>query len=351
MFLLSVSSNAGEKCRGRNINSAVSDAILAQIQAWSLTDWKIVWGPAVYVVEPVTDPTSEPGATNVMFVACDQARSSYFISVAGTNSETGSLVGFEEDFRVHEMVPWQYGPDAGKISLGSHLGLTVLQGLKAASDLLDEETTLDVYLSHVAQTANGKVSIITGGHSLGGTLSPLVALWLRDTQDNWDKDHIVAQDGFSCRRSAGVTPGDPAFAAYYKKRLPDTISLINPLDFVTKLWDALDDIPGLYEPEINACGEIASLVSVFKKLVAGKGYTPIGEPDILNQAIVDTAYICACDEDCANFTKQMGYQHVRAYFTLLGLPTPLNVGVDQFSNLCVSTRTQGNSVNARPRRS
>jgi hypothetical protein len=56
------------------------------------------------------------------------------------------------------------------------------------------------------------------------------------------------------------------------------------------------------------------------------------------------------DSDCMNFTMQMGYQHLQAYFELLGLTfVPENgpiIPIDQFQGLCEDAQSgSANSAN------
>ncbi|MGH9905070.1 MAG: lipase family protein [Pyrinomonadaceae bacterium] len=59
---------------------------------------------------------------------------------------------------------------------------------------------------------NAPTPISVTGHSLGGALSPAVALWLSDTKAQWDPS---GRSSLACLPSAGPTSGDQAFATYY----------------------------------------------------------------------------------------------------------------------------------------
>jgi hypothetical protein len=344
MYLLAVASNAGAGCtvpdkvnRPDEINLCVAREVNSWLEEFSLIPrWQIVWGPAVYVanVEGHTLTDAHP--------AYDAEHSSYFISVAGTNG--AALYDLEEDFRVRVLRHWPYaapGSRPGKISEGSHLGLNILQEMTPGVGQHQGET-LPQYLRHALRDAKGPVNVITGGHSLGGALSPLVALWLRDTQEQWDPRRVVPEDGFYCRRSAGPTPGDKEFAAYYDGRLPKTTSLVNNLDVVTKFWDKLEEIEGLYESAgVQAPPQVKGLVRAFEHQIEGHTYTQLGygkRQYIAPLASINTSLIAEHGTACKNFMRQMGYQHVLAYFDMLGLAVPekmrRTIGVDQFLALC-----------------
>lgn len=350
MYLLAVASNAGAGCtvsdednRPDKVTRCVAHEVNSWLEEFSLIPrWQVVWGPAVYVANIGGHTLTDACPANVMFAAYEAEHSSYFISVAGTNG--AAPYDLEEDFRVRVMQPWPYaapGSRPGKISEGSHLGLNILQEMTPGVGQHQGET-LQQYLSRALRDAKRPVNVITGGHSLGGALSPLVALWLRDTQEQWDPRRVVPEDGFYCRRSAGPTPGDKEFAAYYDGRLPGTTSLVNNLDVVTKFWDKLGEIESLYEPAgVQAPPQVKALVRAFERQIEGHTYTQPGygkRQYIAPATAINTSLITEQGADCKNFMRQMGYQHVLAYFDALGLPVPgkmrRTIGVDQFLALC-----------------
>lgn len=355
MFLLSIASNAGANCsRPLNQIGELAGDVTGKIQdcldKWfPAKDWALKW-TGVAVRQTERDNPEALYATNVMFLAYNSAKLSYFVSVAATNAN--SLFDIGEDFAVHEMLPWPYAPPRlnpiPKISAGFDQGLRLLQGMKSDGDSLAD---------YLGKHLNNDVKIMTGGHSQGGGLSPLVALWLRDTQDTWDPAHTVAAGRFSCFRTAGPTAGDAAFASYYNSRVPNTASLVNPLDVATKFFNAadMDAIPELYKPQINPGPEIRAAVTALKVLAKGNGYTQVG----LNQIIrldgsVDTSHIDPSKSDCENFTSQMGYQHSTAYFILVGLTPPQDILENQFTAICAQAHSQASSVaegGINPRRS
>lgn len=342
MFLLSVASCAGAECAGRNINQCVSDAIKAALatEGWNLGDWEVVWGPGVSVMPHPSADDSKGNPSDVMFVASN--RSAYFVSVAATNYL--SLFDVGEDFKAQTMRHWPYAPDgptsAGKISRGFHESLKVLQTMKpkVGLGLPGEGLTLRDFLSDEVKRRPGNVHVITGGHSQGGATSPLVALWLLETQKEWD---VRGKASISCYRSAGPTPGDADFALHYNGSLPRTVSLVNPLDFVPKIFVEREmiTIPRIYEPFIRPTHEIITLVGEMATLAACGHYTQIAQgPDqlvMLDHARVNRHIYEGSDPTpCQKFARQMGYQHAQAYFELLGLPSDIPVG--QFDGLCGS---------------
>lgn len=346
MFLLSVASCAGQECKGRNIDLDVYCAITQALsnKDWALEGWEIVWGPGVRVMESAIaalqnrnseDKQRQVFPADVMFVA--RKGSAYFVSVAATNYL--SVFDIEEDFKIWTLRPWPYSSSrqqSGKISHGFHESLKILQTLRPARGLPGEGLTLGEFLAQEVKPAGGDLRIITGGHSQGGATSPLVALWLLDTQADWDPRRKAS---FSCYRSAGPTPGDAEFAAYYDARVPETVSLVNRHDFVTRMFveSEMATIPRMYEPLIDPTPEIRSLVGSMMVLAARGNYKQIAQdPDTqlvdLSADVNMGIYEGGTPTPCEMFTKQMGYQHAQAYFDLLSVEA--DVPVDQFVDMC-----------------
>jgi hypothetical protein len=374
MFLLGFAANFGTQCSGAersDINQCVLDSINGELQTSRLQnadgsfadvnlaqDWIIVWLGVAVVPRGRLDADYGPYPTNVMFVARkdEPPNSTYFIGIAGTNHK--SFYDALEDFRVHEMVPWAHakGPTESTrlISLGFHKGLELLTKLKSVEGVPGAGMSLEDYLRGVMrETGKGQISIITGGHSQGGSLSPLVALWLRDTHLRWDPLGKLGENIFSWP-FAGPSPGNEAFAVYYDRRMPNTTSVINSSDVATKLFneDDLQQIPTIYEPLIHAGQRITNLKDFLLADVQGKGYTripyrPSDPPDpptvISLTAAVNATLYNPDDKDCLNFTMQMGYQHLQAYFELLGLSfvpeSGTKIPIDQFQGLCAWARS------------
>jgi len=341
MFELSVASCAAANCSGPNINLDAYCAISQSLKnkAWNVEDWEIVWGPGVSVKQ--SDFANQPQVypSDLMFVARNS--SSYFVSVAATNYL--SVFDIEEDFRVQRLVPWPYAlekpttsPQARqvpKISRGFHESLKILQTMKPGRGLPGEGLTLCEFFRDEVAKEIANIDIITGGHSQGGATAPLVALWLLDTQPTWDP---TPKATFSCYRSAGPTPGNDDFAAYYDSSLPATVSLVNPLDFVPKMFveKELIKVPRIYEPQIGPSSEIRQLIGSMVVLAARGRYTQIagGRDQLVEMTDARVNQNISGATECERFTKQMGYQHAQAYFDLLGISA--DISVDQFAGLC-----------------
>ncbi|GEM_PF-1587476 len=204
--------------------------------------WKLVWGPAIYVS---FDRITPYVADNVIYIAREMDASgnpgpNYFIGIAGTNpiSWYGWL---NEDFAVKATYPWSGRPDNGYIAKGTETGLQNLLNLKAG---MENPKTLMDFLND--EIDHQKVTISFGGHSLGGTLAPVLALYLIEKKKDWKGENV----SFRVRAYAGATPGDKTFANHFRKAIVnnkvDFGAYNNVLDIVPKAWNRLDATPGLF---------------------------------------------------------------------------------------------------------
>jgi hypothetical protein len=320
LFTLSILSNLGHAFTGSvaDIESALTKEIKAQLASLQpkIGPWQLVWGPAVYEL-PLSDRPD-----NVMFVARNGGVPNLpqlVVSIAGTNPYS-FLDWIVEDFLVTPQVPWFSGKPFSfdrKISLGTFTGLSVLQTLKPGPAQPGAGATVRDFL---AAQVSSPIAINLAGHSLGGALSPTLALWLHDAQADWDP---AGHASLSALPSAGPTAGNQDFATYSDAQIGAQVTrLHNPLDIVPHAWAAADlqAIPTLYVPQIQPDGVVNDFVDLASAISAAGDYAQIdpGAPPLAGAA-VDSALIKAGDPAFVNFFAQAGYQHVDAYFNLLGV--------------------------------
>lgn len=318
VFLLSYLSNLVSYLTGPGLDYTLYSSVVAGLVK-TATPWEVVWGPAVLQYP------SDGYALNAMYVASPIGQPTRFvIAVAGTNIPS-ALDWFLEDFNVSIQVPWTAPPAAGSpaISMATASGLSILVTTKPSAGLPGAGLTLQQFLSR-ATLSSAALQVETTGHSLGGALSPALALWLADhqgTPTGWDPKKVAT---VSAMPTAGATPGNLDFASYYDSRLgTSTQRFHNSLDVVPHCWNltTMGQLPTLYAPAIPESRGIDTLVSQATAAASKGDYAPImptAPPIIgtLNSSLVNPVATAE-----ANYLAQMGYQHTTAYYIVFGLPS------------------------------
>ncbi|HEX6037445.1 lipase family protein [Longimicrobium sp.] len=301
---------------GPNLEPLLYQKIQAALQAdaGEIGNWSVAWGPVAVQLN------TSAYAVNAMYVAeSKDTPGSYVVGIAGTNPSS-VFDWVVEDGLVSVQLPWIYGlfsaPDA-RIALGTGIGLAILQNAAPGSGIPGTGTTLLEFMQGIPKEGT---SVVVSGHSLGGALSPTVALWLHDVRLLWDPFSQVA---LSTLPTAGPTAGNAAFAAYSNEKLPTT-RFANAIDVVPHAWQASDlaAIPTLYAPDIQPDDLINDLVHVAETISAAGGYTQLVDDAGWFPASVDTSIITPGAPVIENFFYQLAYQHTTAYHTFFGVVSP-----------------------------
>ena len=312
-------------------------------------DWDVVWGPVIYQDKHENDDIYRPA--NTMYVAKNR-ENEYVIAIAGTNRDS-KYDWFVEDLSVENKVKWPHANSFPnkldpQISEGTNIGLNHL-----TKDMRSSGKTIVQYLQDLTTNLDsGEIKITVTGHSLGGVLSATLALYLLDTQSDWDpqtKATIYAQP------SAGPTPGDKDFSDYFQLKLGDKTERIwNTIDTYVHAWNQsdLDKVPNLYLPHIRPGLLVRWYVSRAKKLSGDNNYTQIcpdtrGLPgefhvdntsdenadkfakevlNLLKQDRESEKYLSKLGENILvnlktfrKFMDQVQYQHTKEYLSLLDM--------------------------------
>lgn len=173
-------------------------------------------------------------------------------------------------------------------------------------------------LTGEARAAAGPLDVAITGHSKGGALAPVVALWLRELLTS--ADHAERWDGgrgarVSCHAFAGPTPGNAGLAARIDEILgPDHHHLRNANDVVTHAWqvDELLAIPSLYAPR---GAWLERLIPLIVEKVRAIDY---------RQARAGVTTFAGPLDESRSFAAEFVCQHLEAYLAELRL---LELGV------------------------
>jgi len=279
-------------------------------------DWKIVWGPAIF-----TFPFPAILQDNMMYVAQQISQpQNYVIGVRGTNAKA-FFDWVEEDLEVWSKVPWSVPsgvPVQGSpmISKATQDGINaLLNDLIPVVGLPGVNTNITEFLCQVA--ASDKVNLLFTGHSLGGALSPTLALWFKQSQNlagDWDPQGNAS---ISTVPFAGPTAGDQDFVNFFNQQLGDACDRIyNTLDIVPHAWETatLGELPNLYLPTIRMTLAEKLLIDFIEKSVLGYVQPNTGNPVTWTVQLNQTTYIA-----------QAGIQHTESYPNLMNVPALLTV--------------------------
>ncbi len=250
-----------------------------------LGTWKVAWGPVVWKNATSTD---NEGPDNVWYVAYNGA-DTYVVAIAGT-ATSSKYDWLQEDGAVDTVVdllawiksgldkPFESlkhvnDGDAAYISSGTALGLNALLNNAPQSTSLGGSTALLAdFLGALPTTSK----IIFTGHSLGGALSPALAVTLSNSRlTNVPKGNVFTYP------SAGPSIGNARFVALFEEAFPATPNpldyqswnrnLVNTLDPVPLAWctnkglepiQNLRQIPSLYDPG-NDCKNALTFITDF----------------------------------------------------------------------------------------
>ncbi|NEO54423.1 MAG: lipase family protein, partial [Okeania sp. SIO3B5] len=227
VFLLSILSNAASRIEGtqeelqEQLKTDITNYLNTPSIQEDIGNWELVWGPAIYEVK------NSEYATNAMYVA--QNGNQYVVAIAGTNPSSFYDWLFE-DANVIKRVNWPYGDIPAslkpKISKGTSIGLNyLLQDMKSSGKSVLE------FLGETVENSDDEIEIIFTGHSLGGALSPTLALAAFDQKSEWAGEKPFK---ISVYPSAGPTPGNRDFSTYYDSRLGNS---------TTRIWNDIDIVP------------------------------------------------------------------------------------------------------------
>ena len=178
-----------------------------------------------------------------------------------------------------------------------------------------DESGLDLltFLADEAHDAGEPLDVAVTGHSKGGALAAVVALWLREllvspeVVERWDDGRGAR---VACHAFAAPTPGNAAYADRIDAVLgTDHHHLRNMNDVVTRAWqvDELEQVPELYAPRRTV---LEALIPVITSKV---------KPIDYRQARAGVTTFKGPLRGKRPFEAEFVHQHLDAYLAELGL--------------------------------
>jgi hypothetical protein len=255
------------------------------------------------------------------------ARRNTAVAVRGTNGKV-LLDWLMDDLDILRTMPWPLGASGanvvGNISESTSIGLTTLTSMHNLS---------------VPQA-----SVCFTGHSLGATLSSVLALYARDNQSTWDPSSkaIVTAINF-----AGPSAGDSGFAAYFNQQFTYTgtspLSLWTPPAGLLSYADCVRNSQNVAPLAWNATN-LANVPDIYKGHFLSDILPPLGTTEVINYVISTTSahdytqtqasqsaltgtFINKDDlpQGVSPWIAEAEYQHSDAYPTLLAVPQLLSL--------------------------
>jgi hypothetical protein len=275
---------------------SVMSAALSALPAAAGGPWTLEWGPA-------------NNAGNLVFVALSSSTNVYAVAIRGTVQDdvTGFFNNILEDFDTLSQVPWLYPQTVTGAQIASGTNIALAQVI-AMTDPVTDLGLLD-YLRSVLSGSGAQV--IVTGHSLGGTLTSVVAPWLADQLPKAGNTGTVAITPYTF---AAPSAGNQAFVDNYNKLFPNSYRGVNTLDIAPMLWAELGSIQNMYQAPgqlLSAYNEGLYLTIETEKLLLGQSYAQTNE-----QAGTDffagpaITAISFADEAMAQHNHNVYLQHV-----------------------------------------
>ena len=207
--------------------SQMSAALLA-LPSTAGGPWTLVWGPS-------------NNAGNLVFVALNSSKNVYAVAVRGTveDNVTGFFTNILEDLDALSLVPWLYPQTVTGAQIASGTNIALAQVI-AMTDPVTDLGLLD-YLRSVI--SGSEAQVIVTGHSLGGTLSSVVAPWIADQLPKVGNTGTVTVTPYTF---AAPSAGNQAFVDYYTKLFPNSYRGVNTLDLAPMAWADLGGIQAMY---------------------------------------------------------------------------------------------------------
>lgn len=289
----------------KKLNKVLSDNEVIKL----IGSWKVVWGPGVF---QVYGSILADNSFNVV-KSISSAPEQYVVAIAGT-VERSLYAWLFENLDISITRKWPYGSNEKvSISNGTWTGLKNLQAIRPGPGQKSPGDAIEDFIKKEFKEKSNNAELVIAGHSLGGNLAAVFALWLADIKKSWDpKDKAIIKT----YPSAGATSGNKAFAEYFDQRFDDDHAhrIWNSLDVIPHVWydEGLAQIPGLYKPKIEHDDFVELLINMYRDHIKKINYTHVKSKAAMLSGTVKGDW-----QSLWPFIVEMVYQHVQAYIELL----------------------------------
>ncbi|KAF4564087.1 hypothetical protein EYR36_003338 [Pleurotus pulmonarius] len=351
IFSLSLASGIATGCVGTqaDLQQKMDESLQPAINNLNMGPWRVVWGPAVWKLNP--DDTSS-AADHTFYVARNSLAdwgnrdfwNTYVVAIAGT--ATNSDVNLHEDVDINQIVDFQTFASNGGSSAPDPVDPDMIDPLKAyiafgtangVNRLLTipsagQGTTLPQFLRRIPAIDDTRV--VFTGHSLGGALSPTIAL---TALTSGILSNISPGNTFAYP-VAGPTPGNRPFANLFAESFPLVTvgpsayqvwnaNIWNQYDIVPHAWNIgsvegqnLWDILRIYgelPEDVASEVKLAILYEIITRIApSGIDYVPIQGSRIVPADTPSTPL------SWKELLDTAGHQHFQGYLEFVGAPVP-----------------------------
>ncbi|MFT6501069.1 MAG: hypothetical protein ACJASQ_001179 [Crocinitomicaceae bacterium] len=282
IFCLSFLSNINEGRYGSetalqdSATSCVNDILNDQSAIDLIGNWTTVWGPITYTEDGLMGDSCVSDNTMMLLQGFDpdnQSDTMYVLAMSGTVSAS-AYDWFVEDTDLDYMAKWpevidgssnvtgfkeDHFPEVTDDSDITKNSPFISNGLKYGLDILfnkmKDESGVSIidFMEELFVKSNSQIEIAVAGHSLGGALSPCVALSLIDNQSYWNPSGNCK---VTCYATAGFSPGNDKFADYFAANIGDGFNgACNSYDLAINVYEntSLLNASKLYNTVLGDC--------------------------------------------------------------------------------------------------